>query len=173
MGSSTPPVFAGIDVSKARLDVALSFKEQWSENNDEAGIRTLARRLREDAPELVVLEASGGFETAVAAALGRAGLPVVIVNPLQVRKWIGTTMPQNPALLPTPLCPASAAGCGAAGAHGRRSVAWRRVSSRDCCGSWFHAPLEYVNLLESFGRPGRTGPPCRASWRISSLPEPT
>lgn len=91
MSSVPPPVFAGIDVSKARLDTAISSREAWSETNDEAGIRALGQRLRAAAPELVVLEATGGFETAVAAALGRLGLPVVIVNPRQVRDFARAT----------------------------------------------------------------------------------
>jgi transposase len=91
MSSSPPPVFAGIDVSKERLDVALSSSEEWGETNDEAGIRTLTKRLRDAAPELIVLEATGGFETAVAASLARAGLPVVIVNPRQVRDFARAT----------------------------------------------------------------------------------
>lgn len=84
-------IFAGIDVSKGRLDVALSSGEQWSESNEDAGIRTLTRRLREVSPELVVLEATGGFETAPAAALSQAALPVVIVNPRQVRDFARAT----------------------------------------------------------------------------------
>ena len=90
--SSTPPlVFAGIDVSKGRLDVALSSADEWSESNEEAGIRALVQRLQQTSPELVVLEATGGFETAVAAALDRANLSVVIVNPRQVRDFARAT----------------------------------------------------------------------------------
>jgi transposase len=89
--SDAPAVFAGIDVSKGRLDVALSSGEQWSERNEESGIRALTRRLRDAAPELVVLEATGGFESAPAAALSQAALPVVIVNPRQVRDFARAT----------------------------------------------------------------------------------
>lgn len=92
MSSSSPlPVFAGVDVSKRRLDIALSAREQWSESNDEAGVRALTQRLRGAVPELVVLEATGGFEGALAAALSRASLPVVIVNPRQVRDFARST----------------------------------------------------------------------------------
>lgn len=84
-------VYVGIDVSKARLDVALSSGEQWSEGNDDSGIRALTRRLRELAPELIVLEATGGFESAPVAALAHAALPIVIVNPRQVRDFARAT----------------------------------------------------------------------------------
>jgi transposase len=89
--SAASGVFAGIDVSKARLDVALSSGEQWSESNEDSGIRALGRRLRELAPELIVLEATGGFESAAAAAIAQAALPVVIVNPRQVRDFARAT----------------------------------------------------------------------------------
>lgn len=89
--SAVSAVFAGIDVSKARLDVALSSGEQWSETNDDGGIRALARRLRDATPALIVLEATGGFENATAAALSHAALPVVIVNPRQVRDFARST----------------------------------------------------------------------------------
>ena len=89
--SAASAVFAGIDVSKERLDVALSSGEQWSERNEDAGIRALTRRLQEAAPELIVLEATGGFESASAAALSHASLPVVIVNPRQVRDFARAT----------------------------------------------------------------------------------
>jgi transposase len=89
--SAAVAVFTGIDVSKARLDVALSTGEQWSESNEDAGIRGLTRRLWEVGPEIIVLEATGGFESAVAAALAQAALPVVIVNPRQVRDFARAT----------------------------------------------------------------------------------
>ena len=89
--SAASTVFAGIDVSKARLDVALSNGEQWSESNEDSGIRGLARRLREAGPEIIVLEATGGFENAAAAAMAQAALPVVIVNPRQVRDFARAT----------------------------------------------------------------------------------
>ena len=56
--------FVGIDVSKARLDVALGGAgELFGADNDAHGIAELVTRLRQVAPELIVLEASGGFET--------------------------------------------------------------------------------------------------------------
>jgi len=83
------PSHVGIDVSKAQLDVAVRPSgEAWQSANDEAGIATLVDRLRSlepMAPELIVLEATGGLERLVVAALALAGLPVAVVNPRQVR----------------------------------------------------------------------------------------
>jgi len=79
-------VYAGIDVSKAELEVAVG-EQAWSVPNDTAGIERLLDQLRERAPELVVLEATGGHETAAVAALAEAGLPVVVANPRQVRDF--------------------------------------------------------------------------------------
>lgn len=84
--------FVGIDVSKARLDVAVRpTGEQWSVSNDEAGIARLLARLQECVPELVVLEATGRLEAAVVAALGEAAIPVAVVNPRQVRDFARST----------------------------------------------------------------------------------
>ena len=85
-------VFVGIDVSKAQLDVALRPRgEVFSEPNDEPGHKRLAKRLVGLNPQRVVLEASGGYEVAPAAVLGAAGLPVVVVNPRQVRDFAKST----------------------------------------------------------------------------------
>jgi transposase len=65
--------------------------DQWSAANDEAGIAALVGRLRPLAPTLIVLEATGGFETAVVAALAAAGLAVVVANPRQVRDFAKAT----------------------------------------------------------------------------------
>jgi transposase len=81
-----PAVCVGIDVSKATLDLALRpTGERWTVANEAAAIQTLAQDLRPHAPDLIVLEATGGFEPAVVAALAAAGLPVVVANPRQVR----------------------------------------------------------------------------------------
>ena len=89
---STPTHFCGIDVSKDRLDVALSpSAESWSVSNDPSGLKELVSRLREHGPALTVLEATGGYEKAAAAALAHAGLPLVIVNPRQVRDFARST----------------------------------------------------------------------------------
>ncbi len=85
-------LFAGVDVSKARLDVALNSSEPgWSVANSDVGIRDLVERLRVLAPSLVVMEATGGFEVPVAAALAAAEIPVVIANPRQVRDFAKAT----------------------------------------------------------------------------------
>ncbi len=77
-----------IDVAKATLDVALAPSgEVWPAPNDAAGIQELVTRLTPLAPALVVLEATGGYEIAVTAALASAGLPVVVTHPRQVRDF--------------------------------------------------------------------------------------
>lgn len=86
------PVFIGIDVSKARLDVAMRpSAEKLSVSNDEAGIQTLVNRLSELKAALIVLEATGALERNITAALGSAQLPVVVVNPRQVRDFAKAT----------------------------------------------------------------------------------
>ena len=83
----TNAVNVGIDVAKESLEIATSQDECWHCANDEAGIQALVVRLKELAVERIVLEASGGFEAAVVAALGHAQLPVVVVNARQVRDF--------------------------------------------------------------------------------------
>ncbi len=86
------PVFVGLDVAKATLDVALRpTGEQWSVPNDEAGAGALVERLRPLHPTLVVCEATGGFERAAIAMLAAAGFPVVVANPRQVRDFARAT----------------------------------------------------------------------------------
>jgi transposase len=92
MSESDHPNTIGIDVSQARLDVAVyPSGEHWHTSNDDGGIRELVERVTALAPTLLVLEASGGYETAVLATLGSAGLPVVAVNPRQVRDFARST----------------------------------------------------------------------------------
>ncbi len=80
--------FVGIDVAKAFLDVAVRPAGTHERlPNDEAGIARLVERLRAAPPELVVLEATGGLEAPVVAALAAAGLAVAVVNPRQVRDF--------------------------------------------------------------------------------------
>lgn len=75
----------GIDVSKDRLDVhVLPSQEAWAARRDAEGLAELCRRLG-DTADLVAIEATGGYETIVAAALSSHGVAVVIVNPAQVR----------------------------------------------------------------------------------------
>jgi transposase len=81
-------VFVGVDVSKAKLDVAFRPEgETLQVGNDESGIAECVRRLRDLRPQLVVVEATGGFEVAFVAAAAVASLPVVVVNPKQVRHF--------------------------------------------------------------------------------------
>ena len=85
-------IFVGIDVSKAQLDVeTLPTGEKESVVNDKAGIKTLVKRLAKLQLTLIVLEATGGYERQIAQALVRAELPVVVVNPRQVRDFAKAT----------------------------------------------------------------------------------
>lgn len=80
--------FVGIDVCKARLDVAVCPSgEPWSVSNDTAGVAALTARLAALAPERIVVEATGRLEAIVVGALVAAGLPVVLINPRQVRDF--------------------------------------------------------------------------------------
>ncbi len=81
-------VYAGVDVAKDGLELAVRPSgERLSLANDRRGIAALSRRLAELGCERIVLEASGGYETVVAASLWRAGLPVLVVNPRWVRDY--------------------------------------------------------------------------------------
>ena len=85
-------MFVGIDVAKDRLDVHVRpSSEAFTVAHDGEGIEDLVGRLSKMAPALVVLEATGGFETIVAAGLGAAGLPVAVVNPRQIRDFARAT----------------------------------------------------------------------------------
>ncbi|MBM3413304.1 MAG: IS110 family transposase [Bacteroidetes bacterium] len=85
-------IFVGIDVAKDRLDVHLRpSDEAFAVARDGEGLECLVGRLMAQAPALVVLEATGGYEQVVAAALAGAGLPVVVVNPRQVRDFARAT----------------------------------------------------------------------------------
>lgn len=90
--SPVAPTFVGIDVAKDRLDVHLRPADQaFAVGRDGAGLEALVARLAALGPRLVVLEATGGFEVAVAAALAAAGLPLVVVNPRQIRDFARAT----------------------------------------------------------------------------------
>lgn len=83
-----PRCFVGIDVAKATLDIAVRpTGETWQVANEDRVFPDLVARLRTLAPTRIVLEATGGYEHAVVAALATAGLPVVVVNPRQVRDF--------------------------------------------------------------------------------------
>lgn len=82
----------GIDVSKAKLDVAiLPSGEELGVSNDEGGCRVLAAKLKEVNPSRIVLEATGGHENVVAGILSAEGLPVVVVNARQIRDFAKAT----------------------------------------------------------------------------------
>jgi len=84
--------FVGIDVSKHQLDIAVRPSgETWTVAHHEAGLSALVARLRELAPTLIVLEATGGLEVPLAGALATAALPVAVVNPRQVRDFARST----------------------------------------------------------------------------------
>ena len=84
--------YVGIDVAKATLDVAIgSDGELVQVENNEAGIARLLERLGEVEPTLVVLEATGGYETVVAGAIVGRGIAVAVVNPRQVRDFAKAT----------------------------------------------------------------------------------
>jgi transposase len=80
------PTIVGIDVSKDRLDVhVLPSGEHFTVSRDEAGLKALTKRFAKQSLQVVAMEATGGLEGPVAAALHAAGLPVRVVNPRQVR----------------------------------------------------------------------------------------
>jgi transposase len=81
-------IFVGIDVSKDRLDVHVlpSGEAFWVARSGQ-GLEELVERLRALSPTLVAVEATGGFETIVAAAIAGAKLPLAVVNPAQVRHF--------------------------------------------------------------------------------------
>jgi transposase len=80
--------YVGVDVSKDRLDVyVLPEGAAFGVARDGKGLAELVERLSALQPERIAVEATGGFETIVAAALAGASLPLVIVNPAQVRHF--------------------------------------------------------------------------------------
>jgi transposase len=85
-------IFVGIDVAKDRLDIHVRPSgESFTVARDGEGLVTLVDRLKQITPVLVVLEATGGFEITVAAAVGSAGLPLAVVNPRQIRDFARAT----------------------------------------------------------------------------------
>ena len=91
---SATPCVVGIDVATAQLDIALRpTGERWAVANDDVGMAALVARLQTMPPTLIVLEATGGYQRAVVAALAAAGLPVAVVNPRQARDVAKATGP--------------------------------------------------------------------------------
>jgi transposase len=86
--TTTNRVYVGIDVAKNKLDLAFLGDSHVSQiGNDRAGIADLASRMLERKPELIVVEATGGYQRAVVQGLFEAGLPVAVVNPQRVRQY--------------------------------------------------------------------------------------
>src|SRR5215211_2658220 len=80
--------YVGIDVSKDRLDVAVLGEERvWQVANTQEGINEFVKWMVELEPELIVVEATGGYQRAVVEALFWAGLAVAVVNPTRVRQF--------------------------------------------------------------------------------------
>ena len=89
---ATTAGYVGIDVAKRHLDLALHATGQpWQVANDATGVKQVVKHLLTVAPTLIVLEATGGLETRVVSALAAAQLPVVVVNPRQVRAFAQAT----------------------------------------------------------------------------------
>ena len=81
-------VFIGIDVSKDHLDIGVHpMGKTWQLVHDGGGKEQLCQELRKLKPDLIVMEASGGMESALAVKLQEAKLPAVVVNPRQVRDF--------------------------------------------------------------------------------------
>jgi transposase len=80
--------FVGIDVSKLQLDIAVRpANKRWSTANIEADIARVVEAIKELSPQVIVVEATGGMEMPLVAALSQACLPVAVVNPRQVRDF--------------------------------------------------------------------------------------
>jgi len=86
------PLFIGIDVAKDRLDVNVQPSgAAFTVTRDESGLADLVRRLATLGPQLIALEATGGYAVVVAAMLATAALPVVVINPRQIREFARST----------------------------------------------------------------------------------
>ena len=80
--------FVGIDVAKEKLDIAVLGETKASQvSNDEKGIAKLIEEMKRLAPDLIVVEATGGYQRRVVDALFQAGLSVAVVNPARVRQF--------------------------------------------------------------------------------------
>lgn len=92
MPTSSTPMFVGIDIAKKQLDIAVQPSgECFTEPHDAPGIDRLVNRLKAIVPIMIVLEATGGLELSLTGALAGAALPVVVVNPRQVRDFAKAT----------------------------------------------------------------------------------
>ena len=85
---NTSPTYVGIDVAKAKLDVASEPPGLTTTlPNTDAGLHTLVPQIQALAPARIVVEATGGYELPVVRALVEADLPVIVVNPRHVRDF--------------------------------------------------------------------------------------
>lgn len=85
---NTPEIFVGIDISKKRLDVAVTPGDHtFASPNNEDGIQKLVKRLKNLKPQIILLEATGGYEFFLVAALREAQLPACFINPKLVRNF--------------------------------------------------------------------------------------
>lgn len=92
MNTTQPQIFIGIDVSKDTLEIAILGGESSKQiQNSAKAVTKLADHLVELEPELIVLEASGGYEMLALSALGQAGLPVALINPTRSRNFAKST----------------------------------------------------------------------------------
>lgn len=92
MSETVKETFVGIDVAKATLDVHVAPTNQtWHLQYDDKSIGDLVKHLKEVAPTLIVMEATGGLEVRLASELASAQLPVAIVNPRQARDFAKAT----------------------------------------------------------------------------------
>ena len=86
------PLFAGIDVAKATLDLAVRPSDQtWQVIYDDVHVEALVTQLNDLSPTLIVVEATGGLERPLVVALLTAGLPVVVINPRLARNFAKAT----------------------------------------------------------------------------------
>lgn len=92
MFSSVSPIFIGMDVAKDTLEIAIfGDVDSWQIGNSAKQLTLLADQFKELQPELIVLEASGGYESLALDILGQAGLPVALINPFQSRNFARST----------------------------------------------------------------------------------
>jgi transposase len=92
MTTKSTEIFVGIDVSKAKLDIAIWDSEvSWNLRNEAEGWHELVKRLKACKPTLIVIEASGGLEQSLVAELSLENLPVAVVNPTRVRNFARST----------------------------------------------------------------------------------
>ncbi len=85
-------IYVGIEVAKDRVDVAIRPSgDKWNADYDERGLGELVSYLQDAEPAAVLLEATGGLEVPLVSALAAAALPVIVVNPRQVRDFARAT----------------------------------------------------------------------------------